>query len=225
MLEVIGAGFGRTGTHSLWLALDKLGYSTQHMRTLIQDETANISVYEHAFDNPYSPDTDWELAYKGFNAAVDHPTCNFYKELSDVYPNAKVILTVRSTESWIKSIRNTVGKQFRTMKDLPPGHVGELMAMVRRTSFGGLLENDIDKLDDDDFMKNLFEQHIEQVKKDIPAERLLIMNLGDGWDKLCPFLGKPIPDEEYPVSNSTAEFVVRATMIKNQENPFNDEKK
>ncbi|ORX53566.1 hypothetical protein DM01DRAFT_1336109 [Hesseltinella vesiculosa] len=210
-LEVIGAGFGRTGTTSLWAALDKLGYKTHHMRTLFMDDTQDVTVWENAFENPGSPDTDWEKVYSQFTAAVDHPTANFYKELSEVYPDAKVILTVRSAESWIKSVRNTIFKHFET-DEFPPGHLGNVMRMTRKTSFGGdlLTVEGKAKIADDAYMTKLFNDHIEEVKRTISADRLLVLNLGDGWEPLCHFLGKAVPDEPYPKTNSTEEFTERA---------------
>ncbi|KAI8066491.1 P-loop containing nucleoside triphosphate hydrolase protein [Gongronella butleri] len=212
MLEVIGAGFGRTGTHSLHLALNKLGYKTHHMVELLGDPTQDPSVWSHAYDHPNSPDTDWERVYGNYTAAVDFPTCTFYKELSEVYPDAKIILTVRSAESWYKSMSNTIFKSIKERKAAMKegavfeGHAGEVMKMMGKTAVGGAFFGDTAKLDDAEAVMKLFNDHIEEVKRTIPAERLLVLELGSGWEPLCNFLGKPIPDEEYPRSNSSDEF-------------------
>ncbi|KAI8066493.1 P-loop containing nucleoside triphosphate hydrolase protein [Gongronella butleri] len=213
MLEVIGAGFGRTGTHSLYLALNKLGsYKTHHMVELLGDPTQDPSVWSHAYDRPNSPDTDWERVYGNYTAAVDFPTCTFYKELSEVYPDTKIILTVRSAESWYKSMSNTIFKNIKARKAAMKkgavfeGHAGEVMKMMGKTAMGGTFFGDPAKLDDAEAVMKIFNDHIEEVKRTIPAERLLVLELGSGWEPLCNFLGKPIPDEEYPRSNSSDEF-------------------
>lgn len=61
-------------------------------------------LFARAYNNPKHSKQDWEDLYKGFNAAVDWPTCSFYKELMKAYPDAKVILTTRSAESWYRSM-------------------------------------------------------------------------------------------------------------------------
>ncbi|KAI8059208.1 hypothetical protein BC940DRAFT_314174 [Gongronella butleri] len=208
MLEIIGAGLGRTGTHSLYEALEKLGYTTMHMRTLGKDSSVDVSVWENAVGHPGA--TDWNKVYDGVNAAVDHPTCDFVIELSEFYPDAKVILTVRSAESWLKSVRKTIANVFKN--DLPPNHVGDVLRMLKKTCYVGLIGTDA--FEDDEKMCELFRKHNQRIIDSIPAERLLIMNLGDGWEPLCKFLGKPIPDEPYPVTNSADEFVGRVTQMR-----------
>ena len=58
-------------------------------------------------------------------------------------------------------------------------------------------------------MKQLFIDHIEEVKRTVPPERLLVMELGEGWERLCKFLDKKVPDQPYPKANSTQEFIQR----------------
>ncbi|KAI8059001.1 P-loop containing nucleoside triphosphate hydrolase protein [Gongronella butleri] len=222
-LEIIGAGFGRTGTHSLYLALNKLGYKTHHMVEVMRDETGlqDPAVWTHAYDHPNSPETNWSKVYSSYTAAVDFPTCSFYEELMALSPNAKVILTVRSAESWYKSVTNTIFKFYMKKEGeeepmVLPGHMGEVLRMMAHTAMGGLLERDSSKLYDKEYMCRVFDEHVEQVKKTVPAERLLVLELGHGWEPLCEFLGKPIPDEPYPVTNSTEEFQGRSQKFREE---------
>ncbi|ORX53563.1 hypothetical protein DM01DRAFT_1305790 [Hesseltinella vesiculosa] len=227
-LEVIGCAPGRTGTFSLHLALNRLGYKTHHMKEVGmhgQDTTAWIKAYDH-------PGTfgaeGWDKVYEGYDAAVDYPTVDFYKgkntgqvtivsstsslELMEVYPNAKLILTIRSPESWYKSVCNTIFKHYLGSEEefvYPPGQRGQILRLVTHTAMGGLLRKDRQKLKDEKYICDLYRKHNEEVIKTVPPERLLIMQLGEGYEKLCPFLGKPIPDEPYPNSNSTEEFQAR----------------
>src|SRR2546421_9198083 len=89
-LRVIGAGVGRTGTYSLKLALDRLGLGpTHHMEEVIHDPPRQVPLWTAAArGNP-----DWRSLYQGYNSAVDWPTASFWKELSELYPKAKVVLT------------------------------------------------------------------------------------------------------------------------------------
>ncbi|KAI8098787.1 P-loop containing nucleoside triphosphate hydrolase protein [Halteromyces radiatus] len=205
-LEVIGAGFGRTGTMSLHHALDKLGYRTHHMVRLMSDPNQDPSVWSRAYDDPEHHEDEWESVYGKYTAAVDWPTATFYKELSEKYPDAKVILTVRSAESWYKSMHNTVFKHVSSNRESVSKHNDAVVAMVRHTILGGILEKDVDKIHDEKYICQLFNDHVEQVKRTIPADRLLVLNLGDGWEPLCRFLGKDIPDEPYPSTNTGDDF-------------------
>src|SRR5881392_1376283 len=96
-LHVIGAGAGRTGTYSLKLALNQLGFGPcHHMEEVILNQPAQIPLWAAAVNG--SP--DWEAIYKGYESAVDWPTAGFFRELSAVYPRAKFVLTVRRREGW-----------------------------------------------------------------------------------------------------------------------------
>lgn len=128
------------------------------------------------------------------------------KELSEKYPNAKVILTVRSPESWFKSIHNTIFKDLKIKLTESEGRRNEVYKMLGHVCFGGIIEKDFDKIYDEAYMCKVFTDHIEEVKSTIPRERLLVMNMGDGWGPLCDFLNKPVPDQPYPVTNSTEDF-------------------
>ncbi|KAI8072870.1 P-loop containing nucleoside triphosphate hydrolase protein [Gongronella butleri] len=210
VLEVIGAGFGRTGTHSLYLALNKLGYNTHHMFEVLQNKQ-DVTMWKHAYDFPNSPDINWDSVYEKYSAAVDFPTCMFYKELLEKNPDAKVILTVRSAESWYKSICNTIFS-FYLEDEVPTfgdDYVGSAVKLVRHCAFDGLLERDHRSIRNKQLMMEIFEKHKAEVIKTVPADRLLVMNLGDGWEPLCRFLDKPIPKEDYPKTNATEDFFGR----------------
>ncbi|ORZ04358.1 P-loop containing nucleoside triphosphate hydrolase protein [Absidia repens] len=215
-LEIIGAGFGRTGTMSLHIALEKLGYPTHHMVKLMQDETQDPEVWARAYDNPDNHEDEWEKVYGKYTAAVDWPTCTFYKELSERYPDAKVILTVRTPESWYKSMHNTIFKQASKGVDDSPTHVANVFNMTKHIFLNGVLENDPEKIHDQEYLCGVFRDHIAEVKRTIPADRLLVFELGSGWEPLCKFLNKDIPDEPYPVTNNSEEF---GKLTHNMRNP------
>lgn len=89
-----------------------------------------------------------------------------------------------------------------------------MKAMIDAVVLDGAFKTDSELFKDEELMKKKFNDHNEWVKSFVPADRLLVMELGDGWEKLCPFLGKPIPDEPYPRVNSTQELQERITEFK-----------
>ena len=116
-LQVIGAGVGRTGTHALKLALEQLGVGpTHHMEEVLKDPPRHIPMWIAAAEGK----PDWEAAYSGYASAVDWPTASFWQELAEVYPQAKVILTVRSPESWAESFSETINKLMAGADQAPP---------------------------------------------------------------------------------------------------------
>lgn len=136
-----------------------------------------------------------------------HPTCVFVESLMKKYPDAKIILTVRSPESWYKSVKNTIYQANKTMRQQSQTnpHMAKLLEMTNTVFVDGVFADE-NKMEDEEYLKSAFIKHNEWVKANVPADRLLVMELGDGWEKLCPFLGKEIPKEPYPRSNSTEEF-------------------
>jgi hypothetical protein len=63
-----------------------------------------------------------------------------------------------------------------------------------------------DRLGDRAHAKKVFNAHIGAVKKEVPKERLLVIDIEEGWEPLCKFLRKPIPATPFPRTNSTREF-------------------
>ena len=104
-LRVVGAGLGRTGTLSLKLALERLlGEPCYHMVEVLS-HPEHIPLWYKAFKGN-TP--DWNKIFNGFKAAVDEPASCFWKEISQAFPNALVILSVRDAESWWKSADKTI---------------------------------------------------------------------------------------------------------------------
>ena len=201
-LDVIGAGFGRTGTMSLKLALEQLGFNKCYHMVEVFQNPADAQVW---LDATLGKPVDWEALFTGYRAAVDWPPCHFWREYADMYAEAKVILSVRSAESWFESASQTI---FRAMdmelKDDTPAEVRAQREMARalvvEKTFGGSVA-------DAEHCKRIFEEHNARVQGSIPAERLLVFEAGQGWEPLCAFLGVPVPDTPYPKSNTRDEFL------------------
>jgi hypothetical protein len=194
-LSVIGAGFGRTGTLSLKLALEQLGFGPcYHMLEVIKNPAAP-GAWEAAADGK---PVDWEAVFDGYRASVDWPGATFYRELAEAYPQAKVVLTLRDPESWFASTQATI---FRG-----PYEGGDPFSSMLRKVIGRLFDQ---SLDDKAKVLEVFARHNETVRRVIPAERLLVYEVAQGWEPLCRFLEVPIPAGPMPKVNTTEEFLQR----------------
>ncbi|KAI8351533.1 P-loop containing nucleoside triphosphate hydrolase protein [Blakeslea trispora] len=203
-LEVLGAGFGRTGTMSLKYALDFLGYKTHHMVSVLTDDTQIPEIFEEAYKDP-TLDVDWDRAYQGYNAAVDWPSTAFFDTLYSLCPAAKVILTVRDPESWHSSVVRTI-HEWPGVDSTWPDQILRARKMARVVVRDGELGGP-DVLGRKEELIRKFMDHTEHIKSIVKPENLLIMNVGEGWEKLCPFLGLPVPqDTPYPHMNKGDRF-------------------
>src|SRR5215470_14163777 len=116
-LKVIGAGLGRTGTLSLKFALEQIGFGPcYHMTEVMLNPEAPALWVQAANGSP-----DWESIFRGFVATVDFPACTFWRELSEYYPEAKVLLSVRDPERWFESTQATIFSEqsFQRLKQTP----------------------------------------------------------------------------------------------------------
>ena len=200
MLKVIGSGLGRTGTKSMQTALNTLGFGPCHHM---------VEVFMHPESMPLWIDAsagkaDWDAIFKGYASMVDYPGAAYWRELAAYYPDAKVLHTVRDPDQWFESTQSTI---------FTPGGpaVGNGPPAAFFASFMGPTRAHIN---DRAFMTDYFLKHTEAVKAAIPAERLLIYEVGEGWDRLCAFLDVPVPAEPYPSENSRAEFIARTAAMR-----------
>lgn len=191
-LRVLGVGFGRTGTESLKMAVEILGYGPCHHMKVVLSDPDQEALWRRVVDGA---EITWEEAYAGYNSAVDFPTCYFWREVAAHYPKAPLILTVRSSESWYASMTKSIFPILEKVTD--PDSIG--IKMIKQGTFDG-------KIDDPDHTIAVYEKHNADIQAAFSSERLLIYELGSGWEPLCEFLGKPIPNEEYPHSNTGEEF-------------------
>jgi hypothetical protein len=193
-LQVIGTGFGRTGTDSMREALEILGFGPcHHMRNLIADENHK----QRWRDFVAGQDVSWDVILTGCKSCVDWPSAHFWPELIENHPDAKVLLTWRTADSWWKSFSNTILPIIeKTAQDpnQPPGS-----QLVSQTVFGG-------KPLTREHCIATYEANVANVKATVPTHRLLVYKIGDGWEPLCAHLGVPVPNQPFPRSNSTAEF-------------------
>jgi hypothetical protein len=202
-MQVIGAGVGRTGTYSLKLAVNLLGFGPcHHMEAVLHDIGAQVPLWNDVLAGR----PDWKAVYSGFASAVDWPTACFFRELSVAYPAARFVLTVRDPEKWADSFAATIYKLIGDRERAPPDKKAWLetaSAVIARTGFPEGL--------DQAQLASAYVAHNAAVKAAIPAGRLLVYQVKDGWGPLCEFLGVPEPAEPFPRTNHRAEFWDRVT--------------
>jgi hypothetical protein len=202
-LKIVGSGLGRTGTKSMQTALNTLGFGPCHHMVEVFRRPDSMALWvEAARGRP-----DWDLIFKDYQSMVDYPGAHYWREIAAHYPDAKVLHTVRDPDKWFDSTQATI---FSPERDRPvEGPQGEFFA-----SFMGPMRA---HLHERAFMTEHFRRHTDEVVATIAPERLLIYEVGEGWDRLCAFLGVPVPDAPYPSENSSAEF--RARVAASQGDP------
>src|SRR6185369_3613405 len=99
-LTVIGTGFGRTGTDSLREALNMLGFGPCHHMVEVNTHDEQKRLWRALAGGT---NAGWDTLFAGYRSCVDWPSAYYWRELIQVYPNAKVLLTYRSPESWWES--------------------------------------------------------------------------------------------------------------------------
>ena len=194
-LKVIGAGLGRTGTASLKMALEQLGFgSCYHMREVLSHAEERVPLWIAAGKG----NADWDTIFESYQSATDYPSCTFWREQMEYYPDAKIVLSVRSAESWFDSVNTTIMS-------------ADVNAWLRsnplmKEFFELCLWKDFeDHILDRDYMVNYFNQRVELLKAEIPADRLLVFDVKEGWEPLCKFLDVDVIYTDFPRINSREE--------------------
>ncbi|GAA1004800.1 sulfotransferase family protein [Acrocarpospora pleiomorpha] len=216
MVEIIGAGMGRTGTYSLQAALVRLGYGPCHHMSSLGEHPGSIPRWEAVVRGE---EVDWKDLLAGYRSAVDWPVCSFWRDLADTYSDAKVVLTVRDPESWYASARETI---YRYMAK-QPGIEGVIMRLEerlypslrrRRALCERLIWKDTfeSRFDEPEFAMEIFQRHNKAVQRAIAPDRLLVFDVRQGWQPLCDFLDVEIPDEPFPHLNIADSFVRTAAL-------------
>jgi sulfotransferase family protein len=207
-MKVIGAGFGRTGTLSLRTALERLGLGPCHHMFEVITKPRQMPLWQEALA---SDPVDVRRVFEGYQSTVDFPGCTFWREQVEAWPEAKVVLTVRDPHKWYQSAKRTIFALPEPSPDQPnpdPDDVAfgrftfeELFPRI--FDFGG--NRPLNKMDEDEAVA-VFNRHIAEVKATVPASKLLVFEVSDGWKPLCDFLGVPVPDEEFPHINESGDF-------------------
>jgi hypothetical protein len=199
-LRVVGAGLGRTGTNSLMVALEQLlGGPCHHMfKVFVNDEGEAWRDIGRA-----AGDTQTELlraAMTNYVASVDWPSSAYWEQLAADNPDALILLSTRTSgEAWFKSASETIFPNLDTMPDGPwKEMVYELFANTFTKDF----------MDKDQAIA-AYEAHNAHVRATADPARLLEWQATEGWGPICAALGLPVPENDFPHTNSTEEWLAR----------------
>lgn len=204
-MKVIGVGFGRTGTSSIKLALEQLGFPCHHMSEATKDPEHMAPWIQFANGDP----VDWREVYRDYEATVDWPGAAVWRELIDAFPDAKVLLTVRDPDKWFASGTSTIFRNLRHSTSIQES-LARLVVQLnfpRFRPFGIAMRRLItdrqfggDLVTRDNVVR-VFEAHNAAVQAYVPAHQLLVYDVSQGWEPLCEFLGVPVPDAPFPRVN------------------------
>ncbi|MCW3473589.1 sulfotransferase family protein [Limobrevibacterium gyesilva] len=199
-LSIIGAGFGRTGTLSLKQALERLGFGPCHHMEEVLKTPSQLPLWQAAVAGQA---VDWDEVFAGYGAMVDWPGSHYWRQLAAAYPQARVILSVRPEESWWASYAKTIMALLEMRQDVPNPYVRGVLEMAHAI----IAEQTFNAPPGDrEAALSAYRQRTEDVKAAIPADRLLVFDVAEGWAPLCAFLGAAVPDAPFPRTNSADEF-------------------
>lgn len=196
-LEIIGAGFGRTGTYSLKTALERLGFGPCHHMSEVIDDPRQISLWAEAEGGR----PDFESIFAGFRSAVDFPVAAFWPDVLAATPGAKVILSDRDAGDWYASFSQTILPLILDKASRPDPR-RRWLEMIDRVIVGRALRGRTDR----DGILAAYRANAAAVRELEAEGRALVFPAKEGWEPLCDFLGVEVPDEPYPRTNARADF-------------------
>jgi hypothetical protein len=208
-MKVIGAGLPRTATTTQLIALEMLGFPCYHMRDMMSDLATSVPQWRKALEG----NGDWDELFEGKESIVDWPGAYHWRELMEVYPDAKVLLSVRSAESWVASMHNTIAQIWygdtlmhhlaRAHYHIDPLYAGWIDVLHDMWATADIM---VGSSGDREQMAAEMNRWNQEVIDTVPSERLLVWYPTDGWEPLCEFLEVPVPDGPVPNVNDTENF-------------------
>lgn len=199
-LDIIGAGFGRTGTLSISVALGKLGFPTYHMTDILFHPVhrQGMEFWGEVANAAPGSQHDWSRVFADFRATVDFPGAVVWRELMVAYPKAKVLLTLhpKGPGAWYDSTVETIygGTGLESSSDMG----ATFNRMMDELVWHRMLQ---DTMDSREAAIARYNAHIAEVQAEVPPDRLLTFSADQGWEPLCAFLDVPVPDEPFPRAN------------------------
>ncbi|KAL8791805.1 MAG: hypothetical protein Q9195_005614 [Heterodermia aff. obscurata] len=223
-MQVLALGMSRTATYSLYTALNTLGYKAHHMAELKNTLPGTHALWVEALTakyhgHPHCPKTanpshapygkaEFDKLLSNYSAVTDIPCIMFTEELLAAYPDAKVLLTTRNEDTWLKSVSTLfttllswhwsfVSRYEPRYPADTPFHVRgyiDILHIVWNLWTGG-------NWHDEEALRQTYRKHYALVRSLVPKERLLEFDPRVGWEPLCRHLGKEVPDVPYPNLN------------------------
>lgn len=191
-------------------ALERLGYvKCYHMLCASVENPPDCLMWHDALNAKCKGEghfgrKEWDQLLGECQAVCDWPACAFAKELIEAYPNAKVILNTRDIDQWYISVTKTVywrvsdpEHKFLANFSWAAAMYYPMLNKFFQTFFRGDFPNE---------GKQVYKEHVDEVRSLVPPERLLEYNIKEGWAPLCEFLDEEIPSDPFPNINDVADF-------------------
>ncbi len=211
-LRIIGVGWGRTGTLSLKTALEILRFGPCYHMTELLKNPEHVSQWQRALNGD---SVDWDSIFKGYESAVDYPTCQYWDLLGRHFKDAKYILTIRDADTWYESVKSTIYStkpnllsRLIMMTMLPFSRHKRLLLDVFKYIEKSIWEIDFEgRFEDKKYAIQKFNDHINEILSTIKSEKLLVYDIKSGWNPLCKFLSVDVPtDVPFPNLNKREQF-------------------
>jgi hypothetical protein len=203
-LQVIGVGMHRTGSMSVKAALERLGFGPCYHGMEALRRSTDGEHWLAAFEA--AGQVDWSAIFDGYRATLDWPTIYFWEQLAAAYPDATILLTDRDPERWWDShvaMFQLAAVLEEELTDEQRQWAQESGFAQMQTALGTIVSATFDgRVFDKAHCLRVFQQHYERVRRSVPAERLLVYRVQQGWEPLCRFLGVDVPDEPFPRVNA-----------------------
>ncbi|KAF4435736.1 hypothetical protein F53441_13440 [Fusarium austroafricanum] len=221
-MRVLCLGQSRTGTMAVFTALKQLGYAPYHMSVAVGSPKTNLCLWREALDakfhgkgKPWGRE-EFDKILGSYDAVVDVPAICFVEELVAAYPEAKVIVTQRDVDSWLRGLDSTDGRVLRwplwntlaRWDHAKAGPFWEFSKKVMPANFHTMTDFSAESP-----ARQAFHDHYALVKKIVPTERMLEFRVQEGWGPLCQFLDKEVPKGEFPKLNDSKQFVFAHKLI------------
>jgi len=212
-MKLIGAGMPRTGTLTQKVALEMLGLGPCYHMVDVLADLDQAKLWQRALDG----EAPWGQIFGDFDSTVDWPGGYFYRELMAVYPEAKVLLSVREPQAWERSMRETVwavrhGESLVRLLSSAQAHVNPqwrgFLEMIDRLVWEGEGTFASGHAEPQQLIDTMI-RHNREVESNVPPERLLVWSVEEGWQRLCEFLEVPVPRQPFPHVNDRTEFLNR----------------
>jgi hypothetical protein len=190
-MKIFGIGLSKTGTMSLQKALELLGFSCTRWSMELLEDVVLKKDFARVFET-----------VKQYDSFRNWPWPLIYKELDKQFPESKFILTLRKdNKTWLRSIKEHVAirgpREFGVQKltygyNSPRGHEHEYIERYERHN-----------------------REVVDYFRDRPDDLLVVCwENGDGWNRLCSFLNKPIPPKPFPHVNKTSRSLLLRPLYK-----------
>lgn len=200
-MKIIGAGLPRTGTMSTKAALEQLGFGPCYHMVELMSHLDHGELWQAAADGGPA---EWRELFADYGAVVDAPGCFHWRKMAEAFPAAKILLTTRDTDRWFGSVVHLLTGMVKMMEESPDvasflGDLPFMQDMALSGPFALRPEEDFAR-DRGDIIK-AYHAHVEQVRAEVPPERLLVFDVRQGWEPLCEFLEVDVPGEPFPHLN------------------------